>query len=350
MKVLIPVCLGFFLASFLIAYKIQTSGYTVERNLETSSADAQIIEQTSTVRQGNETTQTPSAFDFKWKSIESENSSELIVNLRGVGCPEATIIDIVEGRLNKSFQPRFRAALASASRLPLSMQVREKVAETESIKREIDHTLYAGLGLQRQTRSAGVLFTADEEQKIAEARQHFEPIQVFDPANTNLLATSQSNVQARIDYLSKYLSPEKLLLYKLDRESGGQAVNGFFVGYRPTESQFMTLAKALDNASLSLKVYNLTPEAEAALQPILPQDLFNLLKDLRRSDIGGVIVFCRMHNIQPEILNKLVDARRTLTKDNAAVYLQNLKTYLVQPDLVDSFLANKQIHPDTLLQ
>ena len=344
MKVVIPVSIGVFIIAFLLSGKFANREHNQTAIVTPSLKEIQMVAVESQDKPATLT------LKFKWSAVESDDFQKLIANLRGVECPEATIIDITEGRLKAKYRPRFRFALASAFRMPANIQMQQRMSGVENLKQEIDHTLYAELGLQRQPRSAGVLFTADEEQKIAEARQRFEPIQVFDPANTNLLATSQSNVQARIDYLSKYLSPEKLLLYKLDREGGGQSVNGFFEGYRSTESQFMTLAKALDNASLSLKFYNLTPEAEAALQPILPQDLFNLLKDLRRSDIGGVMVFGRMHNIQAEILNKLVDARRTLTKDNAAVYLQNLKTYLVQPDLVESFLANKQIHPDTLLQ
>jgi hypothetical protein len=262
MKSIIPVCIVLFLVSFLVAYKLASSNRDGRQSMETVNTNAPILEPPPAARENKAADQSLPILAFKWKSIESDNSSELIANLRGIECPEATIIDIVEGRLNEAYRPRFRAALASANRLPLPLQMHQRIAGTEAVKQEIDSMLYVKLGLHRQPRSAGVLFTADEEQKIADARQQFTPIQIFDTKDTNLVARSTASRQARIEFLSSHFSSEKLLLYKLDRESSGQSVNVLFQGYRPSESQFMTVAKALDAANLNIKVDGLTPEAE----------------------------------------------------------------------------------------
>lgn len=46
---------------------------------------------------------------FRWKSVESSDYKFYISNLRGIGCPEETVRDIIIADVNKLYAPRFAA-------------------------------------------------------------------------------------------------------------------------------------------------------------------------------------------------------------------------------------------------
>lgn len=56
----------------------------------------------------------PSAPSFRWSQIESEDYAKYVKNLRSVGCPEATIRDILEADINQLFESRYAEALTQS--------------------------------------------------------------------------------------------------------------------------------------------------------------------------------------------------------------------------------------------
>lgn len=56
--------------------------------------------------------------DFRWSAVENDDYRKFVANLRGVGCPEATIRDIIVSEMNRLYGPReqpIRNAIAAAS-------------------------------------------------------------------------------------------------------------------------------------------------------------------------------------------------------------------------------------------
>src|SRR5437867_12387881 len=44
---------------------------------------------------------------FAWSEVESADFKQYMANLRGIGCPEETIRDLIVAEVNKLFAPRF---------------------------------------------------------------------------------------------------------------------------------------------------------------------------------------------------------------------------------------------------
>src|SRR5438093_1924659 len=49
---------------------------------------------------------------FHWSQLESSDFQQYMANLRGVGCPEETIRDLVIAEVNKLYAPKFAALMA----------------------------------------------------------------------------------------------------------------------------------------------------------------------------------------------------------------------------------------------
>jgi hypothetical protein len=65
---------------------------------------------------------------FRWSQLESSDYHQYMANLRGVGCPEETIRDLIIAEVDKMFAPRF-AALAGESQTFQHWRRRSKASE-----------------------------------------------------------------------------------------------------------------------------------------------------------------------------------------------------------------------------
>jgi len=66
---------------------------------------------------------------LRWSQLESSDYHQYMANLRGVGCPEETIRDLIIAEVDKMFAPRF-AALAGESQTFQHWRRRSKASET----------------------------------------------------------------------------------------------------------------------------------------------------------------------------------------------------------------------------
>jgi len=66
---------------------------------------------------------------FRWSQLESSDYHQYMANLRGIGCPEETIRDLIIAEVDKMFAPRF-AALAGESQTFQHWRRRSKASET----------------------------------------------------------------------------------------------------------------------------------------------------------------------------------------------------------------------------
>lgn len=82
---------------------------------------------------------------FEWRQIESTNYDQLVANLRGVGCPERTIRDVVVGdvwrRWDAGQHPRERHSLFWLSGPKLVAAQRQQDADEQKLKTELTDAL-----------------------------------------------------------------------------------------------------------------------------------------------------------------------------------------------------------------
>lgn len=74
---------------------------------------------------------------FRWKQIESPDYAKYVKNLRSVGCPEATIRDIVEADINELFEPRYYEALRAIQGFDYWREGPEALAQQEALRGQL---------------------------------------------------------------------------------------------------------------------------------------------------------------------------------------------------------------------
>ncbi len=73
--------------------------------------------------------------DFDWGSVESQDYLEYIQNLRGIGCPEETIRDIIIADINKLYASKIAALYPSAKDIKF-WRVDDRIARKEENERD----------------------------------------------------------------------------------------------------------------------------------------------------------------------------------------------------------------------
>src|SRR5687767_1641565 len=53
----------------------------------------------------------PMPSSFHWSQLESSDFQQYMANLRGIGCPEETVRDLVLAEVNKLYAPKFAALM-----------------------------------------------------------------------------------------------------------------------------------------------------------------------------------------------------------------------------------------------
>jgi hypothetical protein len=280
---------------------------------------------------------------FQWSALETTNYVDFVRRLRTIGCPERTITDIVRGELTRMYAPRFAEIARTGNRGNLSSEMQEKSRKRELLKRQIESMMYDQLKLRRAGRSAGVQFTAEEEEIIAEARSQFAP-RMRDPTDPVSVELSLSNRAARLNFLSRYLTPEGLRYYKLDREGDAVRVDMLLRGMKPTKEEFLAVADAIEGKDDAVTNGSLQPEVVNQLQHVLRPERLALLLNLQRPEYKAIVTFSKVYQLQLEKVNELVQLRSTMARDTVNVYRQQVEACL-GPRLSVVYLANRAIHP-----
>jgi hypothetical protein len=279
-----------------------------------------------------------------WARIESSDHAAYVANLHAVGCPERTIIDILRGQVASTFSTGAVRHPTFQDYANYARYLRERMDARTQLDGQVDSILYSQLKLKRQPRSAGVLFTAQEEAAITEARSLF-PAQAQPTVDGDAGVQARSNKVARLDLLSRSLSPEKILYYKLDREGDAPKVQSVLDGLEPTKEEFLAAAAALDGKDLSAPQGRCSPEVMAALQSALSPERFAQLQDLVRPEHQAVLLFGRINHLAKPTVRALLELRRSWPGEVSAAYEQGATSILQDPHTVFLYLHNAGIHP-----
>ena len=280
-----------------------------------------------------------------WSRLQSVDYAEFVSNLRIAGCPEVTITAILRSEVTRAHAPMFAEIVKSGSFTNPKAGNLEGTRKRAELNAKIDAILYDQLSLQRPIRSANTLFTAEQEEKIAEARKRF-PFVRKDPTNPETVIQSNSNRVARLEFLSQHLSPEQLRFYKLDREGEASRVELLLQGMQPTRSEFLKVADAIEGKDTSILDGVLRPELLEDLRKVLSPARLALLQELQREEYRQICNMARLFDLAPDTVSTLISLRReTFTRDRAD-YERQVKALLRQPRAAELYLSNTAIHPN----
>lgn len=217
---------------------------------------------------------------FRWNQLESDDYRQYIANLRGVGCPEATIKDIImtdvmrlyaqrRGQFERNGRP-FKFWETDEKRELKQYQVQEREKQLAQINKELPAVLRELLGINYEREMKKYFVDTDEDnQRLAflsqnrrdallALRDKYEGKREFATYNLTNGVMSAGDIEKlkQIDQeqdaeLSALLSPEEKEEYELSMSPTADHLRQQLVGFNPTEAEFRDLfqrQQAIDSA------------------------------------------------------------------------------------------------------
>ena len=249
---------------------------------------------------------------LSWAGIESTNYVTYINNLRGFGCPEETIRDIILTDIAKVYAKR-RAAIASQGRpdrfwLPFSEdggdpELQKQLSALAEEQRALVKDL---LGVDFQTEIAkywednilveqrmyGFLPTEKRDQLKA-VNTHYDALEqeIYSRSKGDLIPEDEERLRniekAKEAEMAKILTPQELEEYQLRNSNTAGNLRNQLAGFQPSEEEFrkiFRLQKTFDDQFN--KGFDYTDDAQMAVQAKAQQDAQKALQDEMKKTLG----------------------------------------------------------------
>ena len=217
---------------------------------------------------------------FNWSQIESTDYRQYIANLRGVGCPESTLKDIImtdvmrlyAQRLGKYYQNgrEFKYWETDEKRKLKQPQVEEREKQLAEIDKELPAVLRELLGVNYErevnkyfvdtdedNRRLGFL-SDDKRSQLLALRDQFEGQREGATYGLTNGKPSPEDIEKlrQIDQeqdaaLSELLTPEEKEQYEMSESPAADQLRGELIGFNPSEAEFRELFRrqqAIDSA------------------------------------------------------------------------------------------------------
>ncbi len=212
---------------------------------------------------------------FQWAQLESEDYHEYIARLRAVGCPEATIRDIIIADLDKLLAPEIRALYGRRPELNYWTPVEEELAndvdprevsrklgDIEKRKRDIVRELVGADLVRERIEQQGeedyyerrLAFLSPERrtqvreilEKFQEQEQKFRERELEDgePLDAGDRSKLRSMARERETELSQLLSPEEKAQFELWMSPSANEVRRALYGMNANEQEFLAAYQA----------------------------------------------------------------------------------------------------------
>lgn len=254
------------------------------------------------------------------------------------------ILYVVQGRLKAAYAAKYAAIALEGDYARPPEQMRQRMLDRRKLDLELDSIMYEQLRLQRPARSAGLIFTSADEQRIADGFAAF-PMAAADLADPQAVAQSLTNRYDRLELLAPCFSPDKMLYYKLDREGDAEHIGRLVENFHPTRDEFFGIAAAVEDKDSSLAGGVFKDDVAKALHAVLTPDRFELFQSLQRDEIRAVCAFAKFKGLSPETTDRLVRLRLDLPKMDLASYREQVQLLIQDPRDVSQFLHDNSIHP-----
>ena len=268
---------------------------------------------------------------FAWSQIESEDLAILRQHLVAIGCPAATIKDILRARVMAAYEARIARKFNPLARFWGAGAQCE--SEVKMLGQERD-ALLAGLGLEPPSNDLGI--PAEKLTYVAEALRRFPC--AYPPPGSAIPAWTEALKarQARIAYLAPFLTPDELLNYRITQDGMAATVNHTLQGLNLTDEQFKQAFLVLDGEDVSKTNGKLRPDLEAKLEAALGPESYAAYSNQNSPENMVFNDFARVQGLSPEQLQKLQQLRADAQMDGAA-YRQAVAEVLQKPMLINKF-------------
>ncbi|OYT69105.1 MAG: hypothetical protein CFK52_14100, partial [Chloracidobacterium sp. CP2_5A] len=207
---------------------------------------------------------------FDWRQVESPDYKEYIARLRGIGCPEQTIRDIIIADVSKLYAEK-RAALYNAPKVVRywqssetqytrdNVKYQQAVRALEKEKTELIRELL-GVDLRRELAKIyggepnfdrSLMFLPPERREpIQEMLDRYRDLEraIYAEADGELNEAQRARVDAlrreREAALAAMLSPEELKEYEMTNSRIAREIRGNLNGFDASEQEFLAIYQA----------------------------------------------------------------------------------------------------------
>ncbi len=214
---------------------------------------------------------------FHWEQVQSDELTDYVANLRGTGCPEETIRDIIRGELVEQFLARRRVLLEPWQRRYWDLAVHGLGETKKLVKAEIGKLEEQTVNRLDEILGSPAKDSSENEKKwhpdarwsyLPEAKQReiaalndkFELVEAALPAekgrrSPERTAKLKEIQQQRESAIQSLLTPEELAEHKL-RTSRHAYVGRGLTGFDATPEEMRTLTRVYDQFSAASESVN----------------------------------------------------------------------------------------------
>ena len=286
---------------------------------------------------------------FRWRQLESPDYRTYIANLRAIGCPEATIRDIILTDVMRLYAAK-RGQLYHNGREFKYWETDEKrklklsqIEEREKILAQIDKELPAvlrellGINYERELNKYFVDTNEDERRlaflsetkrsQVLALREQIETarerLQQTAPAGSLGYIEKKKEIEKqRQETLAKILTPDELAIFDLTASETAEHLRGELVGFNPTESEFREIfqrQKAIDDqyafADLTDENISAARNAEqekidAEIKTLLGRDRATEYETAKNTDYRDLVLLSERYELPASTSQTLLDIRQ----------------------------------------
>ncbi|HEX4121339.1 MAG TPA: hypothetical protein VH619_12030 [Verrucomicrobiae bacterium] len=308
---------------------------------------------------------------FNWRQVESSDYREYIANLRGIGCPESTIKDIIMTDVMRLYAQRlgqyyrngrdFKFWETDDKRKLKQPQIEEREKQLAAINKELPAVLRELLGINYEREINKYFVDTDEDNRrldflsddkrsqVLALRDQFEGERerAKYQAEDGKLSAADIYKLRQIDQdqdaaLSQLLTPQEKEDYELSESPTADKLRKQLIGFNPTEEEFRQIfekQKAIDSAyeyddtnDESVRSAEATDEQTmmADFKAQLSPDRVGQLDQSQDPDYQNLCVLSERYDLPDGTSQALLDMRQTAE------------------DQKRQLLANKDISPEQM--
>lgn len=281
---------------------------------------------------------------FRWSDVETDDLQRYISNLRSMGCPESVISDIIrarvfadyQSRVNKIFNPLARYWSPTAEMKAVDLQI-------AAIRQERDQVLES-LGVYGSIADTLNGLPPEKARYISEAAKLY-PKQLPGPdGNSEEWQEALANRKLRIDYLSRFLSPDELLTYRVTQDGNAVGIGFILRDINPSDDEFRRVFSALDGENLNRNNGVLAPELEAKLSQALGDDRYGEYRNQLSPENFFFNTFVSSMDLSPEGIAELKELRSTAETIDPKEYREAVASILPNRGYVEIYFSNPLIY------
>lgn len=234
---------------------------------------------------------------FHWREVEAEDYKEYIAKLRGIGCPEATIRDIILADIDKLFEPRMVALRDQPNYQPDKYWISEnygygrkrdpeKAAQLKVLTEERAALIKELLGVEeRELRQAYSTYddnsqtqlaflSAEQRDKVKELDRKFseQRSKIYEEAGGYIDMETQRELamvrKKMLEEMKGFMTPEQIFEYDIRTSDTARNLKHEVRGMDVTEAEFraMFAARRAQEDGRPMPGEKLTPEQMKANQ------------------------------------------------------------------------------------